>query len=219
MTARRVCSIPPERLVSISRFRRVAASSTILSAGASICKALMCGSAARWVSCVYCSSAPAAQIARFKSSQPKPCRSCVENCSQSRRCAACCSKYQGASSRRQLLSMGSDVFSAIRHSAGCRRCNSLASSVAESTSTTQKWPLPISSVARPKPSSWACTAASRFSRRSSSRASSVTVPGVIIRMTLRSTGPFEVAGSPICSQMATLSPSLIRRARYPSTAW
>ena len=33
------------------------------------------------------------------------------------------------------------------------------------------------------------------------------------RTTLRSTGPFEVAGSPICSQMATDSPSLISRAR------
>ena len=36
---------------------------------------------------------------------------------------------------------------------------------------------------------------------------SLTVPGVTIRITLRSTGPLLVAGSPICSQMATDSPS------------
>ena len=36
--------------------------------------------------------------------------------------------------------------------------------------------------------------------------SSVKVPGVITRMTWRSTGPLLVAGSPICSQMAIDSP-------------
>ncbi len=46
-------------------------------------------------------------------------------------------------------------------------------------------------------------ASSRLSRFSSSKAESVTVPGVTIRTTLRSTGPLLVAGSPICSQMAT----------------
>ena len=40
----------------------------------------------------------------------------------------------------------------------------------------------------------------------SSSASSVTVPGVTTRTTLRSTGPLAVAGSPICSQIATDSP-------------
>jgi len=45
----------------------------------------------------------------------------------------------------------------------------------------------------------------------------VSVPGVTIRTTLRSTGPLEVAGSPICSQTATDSPSRISRARYCST--
>ena len=34
------------------------------------------------------------------------------------------------------------------------------------------------------------------------------------RVTLRSTGPFDAAGSPICSQMATDSPILTSRARY-----
>ena len=52
---------------------------------------------------------------------------------------------------------------------------------------------------------------------SGSRPVSVSVPGVTTRTTLRSTGPLLVAGSPICSQIATLSPSLTRRARYCST--
>ena len=40
-----------------------------------------------------------------------------------------------------------------------------------------------------------------------------------MRDTLRSTGPLLVAGSPICSQIATDSPSFISLARYCSTAW
>ncbi len=47
----------------------------------------------------------------------------------------------------------------------------------------------------------------------------MTVPGVTTRVTRRSTGPLLVAGSPICSQIATDSPCRIRRARYWSTAW
>lgn len=43
----------------------------------------------------------------------------------------------------------------------------------------------------------------------SNNASSVTVPGVMIRVTCLSTGPLLVAGSPICSQIATDSPFLI----------
>ena len=57
------------------------------------------------------------------------------------------------------------------------------------------------------------TATSRLSRLASSRSASVTVPGVTTRSTLRSTGPLLVAGSPICSQIATDSPSFISFAR------
>jgi hypothetical protein len=39
------------------------------------------------------------------------------------------------------------------------------------------------------------------------------VPGVTMRVTLRSTGPFDVAGSPTCSQIATDSPSFTSLAR------
>ena len=55
----------------------------------------------------------------------------------------------------------------------------------------------------------AATATSRQSRLASSRSASVSVPGVTMRSTLRSTGPLLVAGSPICSQIATDSPSFI----------
>ena len=54
---------------------------------------------------------------------------------------------------------------------------------------------------------------------SSSSAESVSVPGVTMRITCRSTGPLEVAGSPICSQIATDSPSFTSLARYGSSAW
>jgi hypothetical protein len=62
-------------------------------------------------------------------------------------------------------------------------------------------------------------ASSSVSRFSSSSAASVSVPGVTMRATARSTGPLLVAGSPICSQMTTDSPSLTSFARYCSTAW
>ena len=57
------------------------------------------------------------------------------------------------------------------------------------------------------PPGGAAMPSSRLSRRSSSSASSVTVPGVTTRTTLRSTRPLASAGSPICSQIATDSPS------------
>ncbi|MNV90032.1 hypothetical protein D3C71_1843740 [compost metagenome] len=40
-----------------------------------------------------------------------------------------------------------------------------------------------------------------------------------MRTTLRSTGPLLAAGSPICSQIATDSPSLTSLIRYWSTEW
>ena len=58
-----------------------------------------------------------------------------------------------------------------------------------------------------------CTASKIASLLSESSSVSVRVPGVTTRTTLRSTGPLDVATSPTCSQIATDSPSLIRRAR------
>ncbi len=76
------------------------------------------------------------------------------------------------------------------------------------------WPWVTASQARPQ--RWrgpGCTASSIDSLLSLSSSLSVSVPGVTTRTTLRSTGPFDVATSPTCSQMATDSPSLISRAR------
>ncbi len=58
-----------------------------------------------------------------------------------------------------------------------------------------------------------CTAISTDSALSESSSASVSVPGVMTRTTLRSTGPLAVATSPTCSQIATDSPSLISRPR------
>ena len=49
------------------------------------------------------------------------------------------------------------------------------------------------------------------------RGGSVSVPGVTIRVTCRSTGPLASAGSPICSAIATDCPSFTSLARYCST--
>ena len=57
------------------------------------------------------------------------------------------------------------------------------------------------------------------SRLASIKASSLSVPGVIMRCTCRSTGPLVVAASPTCSQIATLNPALTHLAKYPSAAW
>lgn len=66
---------------------------------------------------------------------------------------------------------------------------------------------------------WPTHSASRnTSLLSDSSAASVSVPGVTTRTTLRSTGPFDVAGSPICSQIAADSPNFTSFARYCSTA-
>ena len=69
-----------------------------------------------------------------------------------------------------------------------------------------------------RPASENTSAASGRSSRSGSSCASVSVPGVMVRITFRSTGPLLVAGSPICSQMATDWPSATSRARYCSSA-
>ena len=62
--------------------------------------------------------------------------------------------------------------------------------------------------------------ASTLSRSAGSSPSSVSVPGVTMRVTRRSTGPRRLAaGSPICSQMATVRPILTSLTRYASTLW
>ncbi len=103
-------------------------------------------------------------------------------------------------------------------SAGCRRSISAASRVA-SISAILSDPLARLSHARPMRSPERCAASSRLSRVAGSNAESVSVPGVTMRVTLRSTGPLAVATSPTCSQIATDSPSFTSLARYWSMEW
>ena len=60
---------------------------------------------------------------------------------------------------------------------------------------------------------------SRRDSFSGSSTGSVTVPGVMMRVTFLSSSPLLVAGSPICSQMTTDSPIFSSRDRYCSAEW
>ena len=65
-------------------------------------------------------------------------------------------------------------------------------------------PVEMSHRARAAPPSSMQTAQMKLFRLSSSMELSMTVPGVTTRMMSRFTSPLAVAGSSICSQMATL---------------
>ena len=216
MTPARVCSSCPLSDACSSRLRRVGPSMITASSRRSTVMACRCGSDAFCVSLTYCSNAPAAATPRGSASQPKPARSRVPNCRHNSRVAASSSKCQGG--RRVMRTpspkrFASTCSSSTMSSAGRRRSSSPASASPSATSVSRKRPPARSSQARPMPSRSANIAATRLSRLSDSSASSVRVPGVTIRVTLRSTGPLLVAGSPICSQMATDSPFLTSFAR------
>ena len=98
------------------------------------------------------------------------------------------------------------------------RLSSLASACG-ATSATRKAPLASDSQASPTVDLSLDSDNRMLSALSSSSDASVSVPGVTMRVTWRSTGPFAVAGSPICSQIATDSPSFTSLARYCSTEW
>ena len=232
-------SEPPSRplvLSSSSRLRRVAGSSCTASSRFSTASPVRWGSAVFWVSCKYCSRAPAAVMANSMPVTPKPAKSRVLNWVVSRRSATSRSKCHGARGTRLPLQPSKasatpscrpvKVASASETSSstGCRRASSAASASVLSGSLTVKRPPARSTTARPASGAPGLRAPPRalpgihsattsVSRCASSRASSVTVPGVTTRTTARSTGPFDLAGSPICSQMATLSPLRTRRAR------
>ena len=153
------------------------------------------------------------------SATPKPARSWVPNCWLSARCAASrsnchCGRRFGTS---LLVSSASTASSGVSNSAGLTRSMKEANSLG-AISATQKRPPARLSQAKPILSCAGSAAITYASRRSSSSALSVTVPGVIMRATWRSTGPLLVAGSPICSQITTDKPSLISFAKYCSTA-
>ncbi len=86
---------------------------------------------------------------------------------------------------------------------------------------TAKSPVDMSTHANPMPSAVSVKAASQLQARASKILSSVSVPGVIRRVTARLTKAVEPrlrasAGSSVCSQMATLNPLRIKRDRYIS---
>jgi len=209
MTANSVASSRPLKLASSSRLRRLAASSISASLRSSTCSARMCGSADFCVSRTYCRSAPAARMASGRSSAPKPFRSSVPSWSVSRREALASSKCHGGRIRSAVpdrVAGSTPAPSASSSSAGFSRSSSAASPWRPSPCSTVKRPAARSSHASPKRSPSRARAPTRVSRRSSRRAVSVTVPGVTMRTTCRSRGPFELDGSPSCSQIATLSP-------------
>ena len=217
-TASSVAASFPLMLASSSRLRRVAASIASASPKSSTCSARMCGRVVRCVSRTYWSSAPAAPMASGSSSAPKPRRSSVPSWSVSSREAAASSKCQGGRSRITVGPLvggrsALDWSSRSSSSAGRRRSSSAASVAGPRASSTVKRPELSSSQARPKRSPSRRSAARKVARLLSSRASSVTVPGVTTRTTCRSTGPFDLAGSPICSQIATDSPRRSKRPR------
>ncbi len=206
------------RLESISRLRRVAASIMTVSSRRWRVSPRMCGTAARCVSLTNCSRQPAAATAAGASVTSKPDKSRVPNCLHSNAAADSESKCHGGRSRTADVSAhqeGIGASSATSSSAGFSRSSSARSASSLSTCMTQKRPLARSSHARPVTPSVAgvATAARKLACFASSSASSVSVPGVTTRTTSRSTGPLLVRGSPICSQIATDSPSRTRRAR------
>ena len=172
----------PDRLESSSRLRCVAASSASASLRDSCSSARMCGSAERWVSRTYCSSAPAAHRACGRSATPKPRRSAICSCSRSTRVALANSKCQGGrvrtTGRGATAACSSEAWvSQHSSSAGRRRSSSASSASRPDSSSTVKRPEASSSQASPNVPPSRNNAASRVSRRCSSSASSVTVPG------------------------------------------
>ena len=142
-----------------------------------------------------------------RSSQPKPASdaapSCFSSCFRPMSKSNCQARQPGD----EVAVEQSATPSATRISAGPMRRSSLASACG-AISATRSSPLASDSQARPTAALVPRRASRTLSALSSSSAESVSVPGVTMRVTCRSTGPLAVAGSPICSQIATDSPSL-----------
>ena len=176
----------------------------------------------------YKSKAPAAPSAADWPLMPKPARVAVASCSCSAFSPAATSKCQSGTSVVLLparLTSKASLCKSTKISAGAIRSSSCFKRIGRDAaslliSVTQKRPLASDSQASPSLQvlRWVSThkASNGRSDFSGSSSASVSVPGVMTRCTLRSTGPLLVAGSPICSQMATDSPSLTSLARYCS---
>src|SRR6266850_1354235 len=202
------------RSVSVSsRLRRVAASSLTYSPARSAFTAVTCASACPCVLPAYSSNAPHAPIASVRSSQPYPASAAAPSCCRSFLFPLSTSKCQAGS--RVTKNPSSMKSSAARTSAGPMRLSSFASACG-ATSATRRAPLASDSQASPTVDLSLDSDNRMLSDLSSRSEASVRVPGVTMRVTWRSTGPLAVAGSPICSQIATDWPSFTSFARYCS---
>ena len=206
-----------------SKFRRVAGSISTYWLARSATKVWICER--DWV-CVrpaYRSKAPAAAIPVGRSSTSKPAKDCMLKCANKYAWDCSASKCQGGIRVAGTWSVKSNsTSSAIMISAGSMRCNS-ESKASGAHSVILNAPFARFSQAKPTrgdfiPFLGRNTAATLRSALEGKSASSVSVPGVTMRIILRSTGPLLVAGSPICSQMATDTPCATSLARYCSAA-
>ncbi len=240
-SARSLDDSPLDRLSLISRLRRVAPSSAIVRSSRSTASVAMCASVRRRgpaatsppsSACVrrrWRSSAPADPSANVSSPTPNATRSATPKCVHS----ACrppgtsksCGEQRVACVHRSSATWSpSSPPSMTSVSAGCRRSSTRSTASGEHSSNRRS---PDAKLTHAMPAIFVRsrgerpmrTAASRRSALSGSRPASASVPGVTMRTTSRATGPFAVAGSPICSQMATDSPCPISFARYASSAW
>ena len=148
--AARVCSWPPARFLSSSRFCRVAASRIIASSCCSVFRPFIWGRALFCVSFIYSKMAPAAPIASDSFSQPKPLKFFTRNCFVS-----CCSALTESKCHAGLCVIparaapGSCWSSSSKISAGLSRSTSPDRASSPSTSSKIKRPLLSSSVAMP----------------------------------------------------------------------
>ena len=183
--------------------------------------AMICGSAVRCVCFTYSSNAPAAEIATVNSAQPNPFKSFVPNCLVSTLVAVSKSNCQLAMCFLRALCCAIAswlTLSAQTISAGLIRSNS-CTSCPRATSLNTNSPEATFKRASPTNPSPKQIPNSTLSLVSSNKAASVSVPGVKILVTARSTGPlFAAETSPTCSQIATASPSLVSFAKYCSAA-
>ena len=163
----------------------------------------MCPSADRCVSRMYSNNAPAAVTAGESSSTSKPSSVFVPKCSWSRRRDSSFEKHHAgrpvntgpprsarATGRSSLLAFCSGTI----HSAGRIRANSSCNRPG-SISETRNRPVDSSSHASPSVSFAGATHAMKLLSRGSSNWSSVSVPGVITRVTSRRTSPLAFFGS------------------------
>ena len=171
----------------------------------------------RWVFLRYSSRQPTACAVKGYAETPEESSRSGENCALSS-CSApavsSCGRHSSAALSFSLINLPRPVICRVwglmRISRGEKRASSFltwdSSSCRESaeSSVARSSPVEISAKQTPAARSPANTEQIKLFLDSSSMLLSITVPGVITRMTARLTSPLAKAGSSICSQIATL---------------